>query len=320
MTKTAFKKSIPQGAVVASGFALALAFAGCTRDKDAVLKEPGGSVSSVTLTVPQIDTSNSPENKIFVSVADQGGSFITDFLLGNFSIVEGGTPSVPTKVYRSEDVLWVVIVLDKSGSMTLPTNLATTRMFEAIAGAKALVNALGDQDRCAVITFSSSIDTLVNFTTDKAALTSQLDTVTPGGGTPLRDATVRGAEMLSGISGRQLLVVLTDGDDQGSVLYGTPEQVAFHVNIKGASANMIGIGDTLSADGTAALTTIATETGGQAIFATSGSGLSPILLEILNRYNNLVAVEYRRRAGGTGTKVNVYLNYGALTAQGSKSL
>ncbi|MCG3203457.1 MAG: hypothetical protein KCHDKBKB_00124 [Elusimicrobia bacterium] len=283
-------------------------FIGCDRKNNPLLNYPGSGVSSVSLFIPQIDTQQASKdlNRIFVYVADNGGSPVTSFQLGNFSILEGGTPGIPFEVGNVTDPLYIVLAIDRSGSM------AGSNTTAANAAAIDLINATASSDYMALIEFASEPSVTVDFTTSKATLISAVNAGVASGATSLYDATTKAADLLAGKNGRGLLIVLTDGEDTASSasLSGAVEAV----NKKGLSAYMVGLGSGISST---TLDAIATQTGGISATSADGSGLSSIFLSILNRFNNLVYIKYRRHADG---RIAVYLNYGSLTANASKAL
>jgi len=73
-------------------------------------------------------------------------------------------------------------------------------------------------DSIALISFSDSISLDQNLGTDRNRILSRIDRLQPGGGTHLYDAVAAGVRMLAGIEGQKVVVYLTDGNDNGSIL------------------------------------------------------------------------------------------------------
>lgn len=286
---------------------VALATTGCDRKNNPLLASVSGGVTSTTLAIPQIDTaSDNDVNRIFVSVLDNLGNPLTGFLLGNFSILEGGKPGVPFEVGRVTDPLYLALIIDRSGSM------AGSNTTAANTAATDLVNALGVSDFAALIEFANDVAVTVDFTTDKSALNTAIATGVASGGTALYDAIIVGAGLLNTRPGRRLLIVLTDGDDTAST--SDAAGAIGSVNSAGLSCYPVGLGLFFNA---AVLQQIATDTGGTYASSADGTGLSSIFLDILDRFNNLNFIRYRRRSRGP---ILVYLNYGDITANAQKTL
>ncbi len=279
--------------------AAAMLATGCSRKNNPLLSTPPSGVSGLSISIPQIDGSGAPDDRIFLSVRDNSNSPLTDFQLGNFSILEGGAPGVPYEVGKVNDPLYLALVIDRSGSMGGPTG---SRTLAANAAATALINALGATDSAALVEFDHTVNLTVNFTTNKSALISavngyagQLD-----GATAAYDGAVTGGQLLTGQPGRRLLLVLTDGEDNSSS--STLEQCIQKVNNGGLSAYTVGLGldPATNAVGVDALQRIASATGGIYYSSSDGSDLTSVFLNILDRMNSLVYVKYRRRGRDHG--------------------
>lgn len=291
--------------------AVMVANVGCHRKNNPLLNDPPAGVTSASLFIPQIDTRQSSEdiNRVFVYVTDGVGSPLTSFRIGNFSILEAGAPGVPFEVGTVNDGLYIAIVIDRSGSMAGAKTTATN------AAAVNLVNAMSGTDQAALIEFSDSPSTTVGFTTNKTTLTNAINAGVASGSTSLYDSVKAGADLLRSQSGRRLLLVLTDGADTAST--STVEEAIDSVNSEGLSCYTVGLGTSgIDFEGDI-LQRIASDTGGTFNSSVDGSTLSAIFLGILQRFNNLVYIKYRRRNEG---KISVFLNYGSITASAEKSL
>jgi len=111
-----------------------------------------------------------------------------------------------TQPGQSTSEVSVMLVMDSSGSMG-----ESGKMASVIEAATLFVNLMQGNDRSALISFSDQASLLQSFTSDKTALLSKINRLSPGNGTNMFDAIKMGVELLSKESGRQLLIVLTDG-------------------------------------------------------------------------------------------------------------
>jgi Ca-activated chloride channel family protein len=284
---------------------LSLTGSGCDRKHNPLFSTPTTGVSSLNMSIVQIDASQAPNNRAFLSVRDGANSPLTDFKLGNFSLLENGRPGVPHEVGRVDDPFSLVLVIDRSGSMSGSNEIAANN------AASALVNTLGATDRMAIVEFASTINFSISFTSNKSTLLSVLTTNRSNGGTALYDATAAGAKLLNTAPGRRLYIVLTDGVDTASL--GTITDAIDAVNKAGIRAYMVGLGSGVPAE---VLNQISSATNGQTYLSANGSDLTNIFLNIFATMQNLVYVAHRKRdEGGTLT---VYLNYGDLTASATR--
>jgi len=294
--------------LLSSLFSLGLIFntVGCGERSNGILSDPPAGVTAVTLFIAQVDTSGTIVNRIFVFAEDQVGTVLSGFKIGNFSILEDGKVGVPFEVGPVLDPLYLALAIDRSGSMS------GSRTTAANAAAEDLINALDTADSAAIIDFESSVTVTVDFTADKGKLVTAIRAGVASGGTALYDAIDKSADLLKGQPGRRLLVVLTDGADTASS--GSMGSAISTVNSNGLSAYTVGLGTGFEA---AILAEIANQTGGSFNSSAIGTDLTSIFLSILNRFNNLTYIKYRRRQSG---QITVFLNYGNLTSKTQKLL
>jgi hypothetical protein len=94
---------------------------GCDHKTTPVLNEPSSSIYAISGVCTQVETKDFPNARAFCSLTDQNNAPLFNFAKGNFSIAEEGKPVVVEevrKVDNNEDPLSVVLVLDRSGSMS----------------------------------------------------------------------------------------------------------------------------------------------------------------------------------------------------------
>ncbi|HYM76560.1 MAG TPA: VWA domain-containing protein [Candidatus Dormibacteraeota bacterium] len=173
--------------------------------------------------------------QLFFNVKDKHGALIPNLTKDDFEIAEDGKPQV-IKYFAAESNLPLTlgIMIDASGSQTNVIDM------EKEVGGAFLKQILTDKDEAFVISFDVTVDLLQDFTRDVHRLQAALNKAKinagfvsgpiPGGGggpigqqntpgTVLYDAVYLSAhDMLAKEVGRKAMVLLTDGQDEGSRL------------------------------------------------------------------------------------------------------
>jgi VWFA-related protein len=173
--------------------------------------------------------------QLFFNVKDKKGALIPSQTKDDFELFEDGKPQT-IKYFTAESNLPLTlgILIDSSGSQ-----MRVLEMEKEVGGAF-LNNILRDKDEAFVIDFDVNVDLLQDFTNDvhrlKAALEkAKINTGGGGGGVPglgggpiptsnprgtlLYDAVYLAAhDELAHEVGRKAMILLTDGEDQGSQL------------------------------------------------------------------------------------------------------
>ena len=105
----------------------------------------------------------------------------------------------------------VVLALDVSGSM------GDGALAQAKVAARDFLGGLGPDDNVAVVAFSDTVTVVQPFTQDRELATQAIDGLVADGETTLYQATSESVELAAGAgSGRQAVVLLSDGVDNGS--------------------------------------------------------------------------------------------------------
>lgn len=173
--------------------------------------------------------------QLFFNVKDKKGALIPNLTKNDFEIFEDGTPQT-AKYFNAESNLPLTlgIMIDSSGSQRNVIDM------EKEVGASFLRQILRDKDEAFVISFDISVDLLQDFTRDVHRLQAALNKAkvnvdySSGGipgmgggpvpthnapGTLLYDAVyLAGHDMLAKEVGRKAMIILTDGQDEGSRL------------------------------------------------------------------------------------------------------
>jgi tight adherence protein B len=130
-----------------------------------------------------------------------------------FAIVAVAVAVVPIDVAAAEvaaDDVEVILAIDASGSMLRAIDAAKTAANEFVASMPAEV-------RIGVETFADTVTVLTPPTTDRALLTAQIDSIEASGDTALYDVVVTATQHFTPAAEHKVLVLLSDGKDEGSL-------------------------------------------------------------------------------------------------------
>lgn len=173
--------------------------------------------------------------QLFFNVKDKHGALIPNLTKTDFDIVEDGKPQTVKYFAAESDLpLTLGILIDSSGSQQRVLGM------EKEVGGSFLQEILRPKDEAFVISFDVNVDLLQDFTNDVHRLRAALERAkinvgggsggVPGlGGGPVPQANPRGTllydaiylashDELSHEVGRKAMIILTDGEDQGSQL------------------------------------------------------------------------------------------------------
>lgn len=164
---------------------------------------------------------------LYFTVHDKRGALIPHLTKDDFSILEDKEPQkIKNFTAENDQPLTLGILLDTSGSQqnVLP--------LEQQAGTAFLSRVLRSKDEAFLISFDVNLDLLSDYTNNAHALARAMDqaqiNIGSGGGGGLPSGTPRGTllydavysathEKLTQETGRKAIIILTDGEDQGSV-------------------------------------------------------------------------------------------------------
>jgi tight adherence protein B len=115
----------------------------------------------------------------------------------------------PAQAQEPTDSLEVILAIDTSGSMRPAIESAKIAASEFVA-------AMPLDVRIGLETFADDVTVLVSPTTDRALLAAQIETIVVGGDTALYDMVVGAVTHFTPTVENKVLVVLSDGKDEGS--------------------------------------------------------------------------------------------------------
>lgn len=148
--------------------------------------------------------------RVNVGVVDGRGRPITSLERSNFSVFEDGVKQQVTRFETTSAPFSVIVLLDMSGS---------TKSFRPSIklSASRFLDALGPEDRVAVVEFYSKVNLLSDFSADKRLAARSIELANGEGDTDLYKAIQFALARLSKEqTRRKAIVVLTDGVDTDS--------------------------------------------------------------------------------------------------------
>ena len=241
--------------------------------------------SESRVVIHQVDVSNFPSLKAYISIIDDNGESIKGLDKSNFSLVEDGiriTGFECTSIFQKREWLSIILAIDKSGSMKgEPLN-------EAKKGARAFLKKVGLSDRVSLVFFDKEISKQTDFIQDKDLLENEIDLVVPKGNTALYDTLIKSLERLISLeSPRKSIVILTDGKDTESKA-NLNECMSKIINSK-VPIYIIGLGAGINKE---VIIEIAEQSQGNYYFASSPTELQKIYSSIAAQLENQYIIKY----------------------------
>src|SRR5262245_12508878 len=246
---------------------------------------------------------------VYFTVCNRKGQLVTSLNRDNFAVFEDGTPQVITNFSREADIpLRVTVLMDTSGSVRYKLRMEQEAIIEFLYSALR-----SDRDKAALFTFDHNIDLRQNYTNEAASLANATRSTHAGGGTRLYDALHFVVSQESDdIEQRKVVVVITDGDDKSS--RHSPAEVMElaqqnNVMIYAISINRLEPESDTAETFDRILETIATETGGIALFPTKVKRLPAVFNQINDELRSQYSLAYRStnpQKDGTFRAIQIY--------------
>jgi VWFA-related protein len=264
-----------------------------------------------------VDESNFPDVTIYLAVNDDAEQPILGLQQAEFTLREDGKPvAITAFVGAGGGATNTALVIDQSGSMS-----DEDKMGGAIRAAQGYMDFLNPgRDRLGIIVFSNWSLTLapLDVVTDggRTLLRGLLGALIPLAGTEFYAATIEGIKLLDGVSGRRVVLTLTDGmDNNGQARLQETIDAALAAN---APIYVVGLGSDVDRDG---LQRLATATNGQVYFSPNAAELEQLYAAIASNLRNEYALTYHSLTPNLdGTRrdlaVDIGAGSGAISASG----
>jgi VWFA-related protein len=252
--------------------------------------------------------------ELYTTTVDRRGRPVTDLKAGDFSVKEDGRPQTLVRCDWVEDQpIHAALLIDTSESMAEEIDTAAKaahRFFDQL---------LTPRDRAAVLSFADKPQLRVPFTSDPAVLAGGLAHLDVEGQTALYDSVVYALWYFSGVRGKRVLVLLTDGEDSHS--RHRFDEMLEYARHSGVAIYTIGLGLPASANvARINLQRLAAETGGNAFFIDRGpAALEPVYRSIERELRSQYLLAYQSDGTGTGfRKVAVDVKRSGVSANAAK--
>jgi Ca-activated chloride channel homolog len=148
--------------------------------------------------------------EVYATVTDERGELVTGLRQNDFQVYENNQRQDISTFAAGEFPLTVALGIDRSWSMAgKPLELAKQ-------ASRAFLNELKTGDRSMLVAISSTADVIAPLSADRVAQGRAISMLDPWSTTALRDAVVAALDRLEPESGRQALVLFSDGNDRYS--------------------------------------------------------------------------------------------------------
>jgi Ca-activated chloride channel family protein len=149
---------------------------------------------------------------VYATVTDAKGRLVPDLDRSHFEIYDNGKKQDVTQFESAVQPISVVVMLDTSGSMTMHLDLlkqaATQFVIRLLPEDRARVGAFSDRNKIQI--------SPERFTNDRDELIRAVRDLQFGNATALWDAADSSMNALTGVDGRRVVLVFTDGHDSDS--------------------------------------------------------------------------------------------------------
>ena len=146
---------------------------------------------------------------VYATVTDPQGALVPNLARDDFEVLDNAVRQDIVVFENQSQPFTAVVMIDSSGSMTNSLKLVN-------AGAEQFIIRLLPQDRAQVGAFNDKVEFSGSFTADRDELVAALKELDFGNSTRLYDAIDQSLDKLTGVEGRRVIVVLTDGEDTAS--------------------------------------------------------------------------------------------------------
>ncbi|MXZ70584.1 MAG: VWA domain-containing protein [Acidobacteria bacterium] len=255
---------------------------------------------------------------LYVTVTDRDGRLVPNLTREDFAIFDDEEPTEIVLFENSVRPITVVVMLDTSASMDLNRG-------RLMAGAEQFLLRLLPADRARVGAFNDKLE--INppqFIGDRDALIAELPDLGFGNSTRVYDAAYVSLDALTGVDGRRVILLFSDGDDTDSDVGAgnvVDRAVAEEVMIYsiGFESNYFNGIRYVTTRPDRNLRRFAEETGGGYFELTEAADLGPTFTRVARELHSQYVLGFTPRTDGQLHDIRVLLTQRGLTARARRS-
>ncbi len=255
---------------------------------------------------------------LYVTVTDREGRLVPNLTREDFAILDDEEPTEIVLFENSVRPITAVVMLDTSASMDLNRD-------RLMAGAEQFLLRLLPADRARVGAFNDKVEiSPPEFISDRDALISELSNLDFGNATRVYDAAYTSLDALTGVDGRRVILLFTDGDDTDSDVGGgdvLDRAVAEEVMIYsiGFESNYFNGIRYVTTRPDRNLRRFAEETGGGYFELTEAADLGPTFTRVARELHSQYVLGFTPRTDGQLHEIEVLLTQRGLRARARRS-
>lgn len=255
---------------------------------------------------------------LYVTVTDREGRLVPNLTREDFAIFDDDEPTEIVLFENTVRPITVVVMLDTSASMDLNRN-------RLMAGAEQFLLRLLPADRARVGAFNDKLE--INppqFIGDRDSLIAELPDLGFGNSTRVYDAAYVSLDALTGVDGRRVILLFSDGDDTDSDVGAgdvVDRAVAEEVMIYsiGFESNYFNGARYVTTRPDRNLRRFAEETGGGYFELTEAADLGPTFTRVARELHSQYVLGFTPRTDGELHDIRVLLTQRGLTARARRS-
>jgi Ca-activated chloride channel homolog len=230
--------------------------------------------------------------QVTVTVTNGPNNYVRGLPMSAFHVFENEQPQTISYFANTNVPLEMIVAVDISGSMG-PVMPKLKRAVQEFLGA------VPSGNQVTLVGFNDAVFTLTTRTTNPAERVKAVGRLGSWGATAFYDAILRTIGMLGRQTGRKVLVVFTDGEDQGS--HATITDVERGLQGSDVTLYMIGQGRGVTQERLkTVMERLSKPTGGRALFSENIDALRSTFGELLDELSNQYLLSYAPPAARRG--------------------
>ncbi len=229
----------------------------------------------------------------YATVTDSRGRYVDNMTQDQFTLLDQGKSQMLVGFESNATPVSVALLLDTTGSMSLALPALKNAALK-------LIGELRPVDSVAVYSFNKSVTELQPFTSDMNQAKRAILSTEALGETALYDALARVSRDLSGRTGKKVIVVFTDGDDNSSLL--TTDTAILRAKATGVPVYTIAQGEALQNKAyLAQLADLSKATGGESFAIKDSSEIGVVFEKVSEDLSHGYLLEFEAQSSNDRT-------------------